>query len=154
MVTITLYAEQKKRHRCTEQAFKLYGRRQGWDVLREQHWNKYTIMGETDHQPWLDACSGLVNWEEPEGWDGMGGGRGDRDGEHMLIHGWFMSMYGKNHYNIISLQLIKANEKKTVYYWQSISREFCLPNVSAKHMFKYLIFSKITINLLKLPKER
>ena len=34
MVTITLYAEQKKRHRCTEQTFGLCGRRLGWDVLR------------------------------------------------------------------------------------------------------------------------
>ena len=33
--------------------------------------------------------------------DGEGGGRGDRDGEHMQIHGWFMSMYGKNLYNIV-----------------------------------------------------
>ena len=24
-----------------------------------------------------------------------------RDGGHMYTHGWFMSMYGKNHYNII-----------------------------------------------------
>ena len=32
-----------------------------------------TIKGETDHQPRLDAwdkCSGLVHWEDPEGWDG------------------------------------------------------------------------------------
>ena len=74
------------------------------DVLREQHWNKYTIKGETDHQPRWDAwdkCSELVHWEDPEGWDGEGDGRGDRDGEHMYIHGWFMSMYGKNHYNIV-----------------------------------------------------
>ena len=35
MVTVTLYAEQKKRHRCTEQTFRLCGRRRGWDVLRE-----------------------------------------------------------------------------------------------------------------------
>ena len=35
MVTITLYAKQKKRHRCTEQTFGLCGRRRGWDVLRE-----------------------------------------------------------------------------------------------------------------------
>ena len=35
MVMITLYAKQKKRHRCTEQTLGLYGRRQGWDVLRE-----------------------------------------------------------------------------------------------------------------------
>ena len=37
MVTITLYAKQKKRHRGTEQTFGLCGRRRGWDVLREQH---------------------------------------------------------------------------------------------------------------------
>ena len=35
MVMITLYAKQKKRHRCTEQSFRLCGRRRGWDVLRE-----------------------------------------------------------------------------------------------------------------------
>ena len=34
-VTMTLYARQKKRHRCIEQSFGLYGRRQGWDDLRE-----------------------------------------------------------------------------------------------------------------------
>ena len=34
MVMITLYARQKKRHRCTEQTFGPYGRRQGWDHLR------------------------------------------------------------------------------------------------------------------------
>ena len=47
------------------------------------------------------GCSGLVHWDDPEGWDGEGGGRGVQDGEHMYTHGWFMSMYGKNHYNII-----------------------------------------------------
>ena len=35
MVIITLYARQKKRHRCIEQTFGLYGRRRGWDDLRE-----------------------------------------------------------------------------------------------------------------------
>ena len=33
--------------------------------------------------------------------DGEEGGRGDGDGEHMQIHGWSMSMYGKNHCNIV-----------------------------------------------------
>ena len=83
MVMITLYAKQKERHRCTEQTLGLCGRRRGWDVLREQHWNIYTIKGETDHQPRLDAwdkCSGLVHWEDPEGWDGERGGRGIRMG--------------------------------------------------------------------------
>ena len=45
------------------------------------------------------GCSGVVHWDNPEGWDGEGGGRGVQDGEHMYSHGWFMSMYGKNHYN-------------------------------------------------------
>ena len=45
--------------------------------------------------------SGLVHWDDPEGWDGKGGGRGIQDGEHMYTHGWFMWMYGKNHYNIV-----------------------------------------------------
>ena len=55
-------------------------------ILREQHRNMYIIKGETDHQPRLDAwdkCSGLVHWEDPEGWGGEGGGKRDRDGEHM-----------------------------------------------------------------------
>ena len=33
------------------------------------------------------GCSGLVHWEDPEGWDGEGGGRGVQDGEHMYTHG-------------------------------------------------------------------
>ena len=40
-------------------------------------------------------CSELVHWDDPEGWDGEGGGRGVLDGEHMYTHGRFMSMYGK-----------------------------------------------------------
>ena len=47
------------------------------------------------------GCSGLVHWEDPEGWDREGGGRGVQDGEHMYTHGWFMSMYVKTHYNIV-----------------------------------------------------
>ena len=47
------------------------------------------------------GCSGLVHWDDPEGWDGEGGGRGVQDGEHMYTYGWFMWMYGKNHYNIV-----------------------------------------------------
>ena len=43
----------------------------------------------------------LVHWENLGGEGGEGGGRADRDGEYMYIHGWFMSMYDKNHYNIV-----------------------------------------------------
>ena len=41
------------------------------------------------------GCSGLVHWEDPEGWDGEGGGRRVQDGEHMYTHGGFKSMYDK-----------------------------------------------------------
>ena len=41
------------------------------------------------------GCSGLVHWDDPEGWEGQGGGRGVQNGEHMYTHGRFMSMYGK-----------------------------------------------------------
>ena len=40
-------------------------------------------------------CSGLVHWDDPEGWDGEGGGRGVQDGEHVYTSGGFMSVYGK-----------------------------------------------------------
>ena len=46
------------------------------------------LMNETE-------CSGFMHWDDPEGWDGEGGGRGVQDGEHMYTHGGFMSMYGR-----------------------------------------------------------
>ena len=52
------------------------------------------------------GLSKLVHWDNTEGWDGEGGGRGVQNEAHMYTHDWFMSMYGKNHYSIvISFQL-------------------------------------------------
>ena len=42
-----------------------------------------------------------VLWNNPVGWAVKGGGKGVRVGGHMSTHGWFMSMYGKNHHNIV-----------------------------------------------------
>ena len=53
-----------------------------------------SLMHQTGH-------SKPVHWENHEGWDGEGGGRENQDGGHMYIHGWFMSIYGKNHHNIV-----------------------------------------------------
>ena len=50
-------------------------------------------MHETSAWAW---CTGKTQRDPVEG-----GGRGDQDGEYMYIHGWFMSMYDKNHYNIV-----------------------------------------------------
>ena len=33
------------------------------------------------------GCSGLMHWDDPEGWDVDGGGRGIQDGEHMYNPG-------------------------------------------------------------------
>ena len=52
------------------------------------------LMHETGH-------SGPLPWDDPEGWDGDGGEKGVQDGEHMYTCGWFMSMYGESHYNIV-----------------------------------------------------
>ena len=35
------------------------------------------------------GCSGLVHWDDPEGWDGEGGGRGIQDGE-THVHPWLI----------------------------------------------------------------
>ena len=39
------------------------------------------------------GCVGMVYWDDPEGCDGEGGGRGVKDGEHMFTCGRSMSMY-------------------------------------------------------------
>ena len=76
----------------------------------------YITICEIDRQSRFDEWDKVLragHWDDPKGWDGEGGGRGAQDGEHMYTRGWFMSMYGKNHYNIvISLQLNKLIYKK------------------------------------------
>ena len=114
MVTITLYAKQKKRHRCTEQNFGLCGRRRGWDVLREQHRNMYMFRlpaqarcmrqvlgpGALGRPRWIGW---RARWEGGSGW-----------GIHVntrLIH---VNVWQKplQYCKVISLQLIKINGKK------------------------------------------
>ena len=58
----------------------------------------YNIIYERIASPGLiydTGCSGLVHWDDPEVWDGEGGGRAVQDGEHMYTPGRFMLMYGK-----------------------------------------------------------
>ena len=46
------------------------------------------------------GCSGLVHWDDPDGWDGEAGGRGVQDGEH--VHPWWIQVnVWQNQYNII-----------------------------------------------------
>ena len=41
------------------------------------------------------GCLGLVHWDDPEGWNGEGGGRRVQDGEHMYTCGGFILIFGK-----------------------------------------------------------
>ena len=41
------------------------------------------------------GCSGLVHWDDPEGWYGEGRGRRVQDGEQVYTRGGLMLMYGK-----------------------------------------------------------
>ena len=59
------------------------------------------------------GCLVLAQWDDPEGWDEEGGGRGVQDGEHMYTRGGFMSMYGK------TMQYCKVIQFSSV---QSLSR--------------------------------
>ena len=98
METITLYVRLQKRHRYIEQSFGLCGRGRGWDGLGE--WIKTCILSYVKRiaSPGLihgTGCSVLVHWDDPEGWDGEGGGRGVQDGERVCTHGIFMLVYGK-----------------------------------------------------------
>ena len=96
----------------------------------EQHRNMYTIKGETDYRPRLDAWdkrSDLVLWEDLEGAGGEGGGRGNRDGEDMWTQGRFISMYDKIHY--------KLKKKKRKYKWINEWMYYVVPSYSYRIVY-------------------
>ena len=97
-VMTTLYARQQKRHRCIDQSFGLCGRGRGgmiWENGTETCKISYVKRIASPGSMHDTGCSGLVHWDDPEVWDGKGGGRGVQDGEHMYTHGRFKSVYGK-----------------------------------------------------------
>ena len=84
MLMITLYAKQKKRHRCTEQTFGLCGRRRG-GMFRENSIETYILsivkqitspgwMHETGAQGW---CTGKTQKDGMEREAGGGIGKGN-----------------------------------------------------------------------------
>ena len=117
MVMITLYARQKKRHRCIEQTFGLCGRRWGWDVSREQHRNVYYLGW--NRSPAQVGCMrqvlgpGALGRPRGIGWRGRWEG-GSGWGIHVnpwLIH---VNVWQKllQSCKVISLQLIKKKKTK------------------------------------------
>ena len=70
------------------------------------------------------GCLGLVHWDDPEGWDGEGGGRGVQDGEHMYTLADSCQCMTKpiQYCKVISLQknkLIKKQKKQEVTKFSS-----------------------------------
>ena len=65
----------------------------------------YITICEIDDQSrfdaWNRALQDWVHWDNPG--DGMGRevGGGVQGGGQMYTRGWFMSVYGKNHHNIV-----------------------------------------------------
>ena len=74
-------------------------------ALKHEH---YHMWNESPVQVWcMTGCLGLVHWDDPEGWNRDGGGRGVQDEKHVYTCDGFMSMYGKpiQYCKVISLQL-------------------------------------------------
>ena len=100
---MTRYGRQQKRHRCEN---RLLDSVEGVGGMIWENSIETCILSNVKQManPGLmheTGCSRLVQWDDPEGWDGEVGGSGVQDGEDMYTHVWCMSMYGKDHYNIV-----------------------------------------------------
>ena len=99
---MTLYAR-RQRETYKEQLLDSVGEGEGgmiWENSIETCMLPYVKQITSPGSMHETGCSGLVHWDYPEGWDGEGHEMGLRMGD-MYTHGWFMSMYGKNHYNLV-----------------------------------------------------
>ena len=95
---ITLYARQQKKYRCIEQSYGLVGEGEGgmvWENGIETCILSYVKQIASPSSMHDTGCLVLVHWDDPEGWDGEGCGRGVQDGEHVYTRGRFMSIYDK-----------------------------------------------------------
>ena len=127
MVMITLYAKQKKRHRCTEQTFGF------WEKVRvgcfERTELKHVYYQGWNRSPAQVGCMrqvlGAGALGRPRGmgwrgrWEGRSGWRGRREGRsgwRIHVNPWLIhvSVWQKplQYCKVFSLQLIKINEKK------------------------------------------
>ena len=79
MVTITLYARQQKRHRGIDSLFDSVGEGEGGMI-----WENGIETCKLSYVKWIarpglmhdTGCLGLGHWDDPERWDGEGGGQG------------------------------------------------------------------------------
>ena len=103
---MTLYARQQKIHRCKEQSFEL-GEGEGgmiWENSIETCIVTYVKQITSPGSMHETGCSGLVHWDDSEGWDGEGGSGWGTHVHPWLIHVnvWWKPL---QYYKVISLQL-------------------------------------------------
>ena len=70
---MALYMRQQKRHRCKEQTFDSVGEGEGemiWENSIETCILSYVKQISSQGLMHETGCSGLVHWDDPEGWDG------------------------------------------------------------------------------------
>ena len=115
MVMITLYARWQKRHRCIEQFLDSVGEGEGgmiWENGIETCIISYKKRITSPGSMHDTGASGLVHWDDPEGWYREGGGRGFQDGG-THVHPWLIHVdvwQNPPHYcKVISLQLKQIN---------------------------------------------
>ena len=63
--------------------------------LHERTRNLFDLNTSSPGSMHNTGCLGLVHWDDPEGWNGEGGGRSVQDGEHMYTCGGFILIFGK-----------------------------------------------------------
>ena len=86
IVMITIYAKQQKRHRCINSLLDSVGEGKGGMTCENSIETCILSYMKQINSPGSMhdiGCSGLVHWDDPEGWDGEGDKRGVQDGEHM-----------------------------------------------------------------------
>jgi len=90
MVMMTLYVRRQKRRRCKNRLLDSVGEGEGGMIGENSIETCIISYVKQIASPGLmheTGCSGPVHWDDPEGWDGEGVGRGVQDGEHMYTHG-------------------------------------------------------------------
>ena len=115
MVMITQYAKQKKRHRCTEQTLGLCGEGEGgmfWENSIET--SILSRVKQITSPGWMhETCAGTLGRPRGMGW---GGRQEERSGWGIHVNPWLIHVNvwqnPLQYCKVISLQLIKINEKK------------------------------------------
>ena len=88
------------------------------------------------------GCSGLVHWDDPEGWYGEGGGRRVQDGEHVYTCGGFMLIYGKTNTILYSSAIKKNTFESVLMRWMKLE-PIIQSEVSQKEKHQYSILMHI-----------